>query len=337
VPTLAVLSTGFSAQEKVRFRFARNFRTTHAATPLSLFMKSKPSLKRIKFGGLAAVELKTSGFRLVVITTKGPRIAFWGRPDGENLLMWEPGKYFRKEWELMGGHRVWVSRPGADEAQETYAPDNEPCEVQLSERGFTVKAPVDPVLLTQRGYTVTATGADRLEIEHFITNASNMLWSGAIWAITCTKPTATATYTVPLGDGSGWDYATIVAIRKWGDNQGRKTFYDPQFELTDDSLRLIPGGVESKRMIKADAGIIGMYSPEYKLAFVKQTDYLPDGQYPLGTNLALYVGKDNFMAEMETMGPFVTLKPGATTKQIERWVLRNAKSEPTPAELRELF
>lgn len=300
-------------------------------------MKSKPSVKRIKFGGLAAVELRTPQFRLVALTAKGPRLAFWGRPGGENLLLWAPGKYFRGEWELMGGHRLWISRPGADEAEETYAADNQPCAVALLANGFTLTAAVDPVLLTQRGFTVRAVAADRVEIEHFVINRSAMLWSGGIWAISATRPTAGTTYTVPLGDGSTWDYATVIAIRTWGHDQGRKTFHDPQFELTDDSFRLIPGGVESKRMLKADAGIIGMHVPEQQLVFAKQTDYLPEGHYPLGTNLALYTAKGSFMAEMETMGPFTTVKPGKVLKQTERWVLRDAKSEPTAKSLQALF
>jgi hypothetical protein len=300
-------------------------------------MKFKPTLKRLKLGGLAAIELKTPRVRLVALTGKGPRLAFWGRPGGDNLLLWNPGKYRRGDWDLMGGHRLWVSRPGADEAEETYAADNRPCAVEVRPDGFTVIAPVDPVLFTQRGSTVTALAADRIVIEHFVTNRSAMLWSGGLWAITSTVPTADTTYAVPLGDGSDWDYATIVAVKKWGHNQGRKTFHDPQFELGDQAFRLIPGGVESKRMLKADAGIIGMHVPEQKLVFAKQTPYDPQVNYPLGTNLALYIGKDNFMAEMESMGPFATVKPGHTLKHTETWVLRDAKSEPTVQALQALF
>ena len=101
-------------------------------------MKFKPTLKRIKFGGLAAIELRTAKLRLVALTAKGPRLAFWGRPGGDNLLLWAPGKYRRGPWDLMGGHRLWVSRPGADEAEETYAADNRPCTVEVFANGFTV-------------------------------------------------------------------------------------------------------------------------------------------------------------------------------------------------------
>lgn len=300
-------------------------------------MKAKVSLKRIKFGGVAATELKTPAIRLIAATDRGPRIALVSRPDGPNLLLWTPGKYGRGKWDLMGGHRLWVSRPGADEAEETYAADNQPCAVETLPNGFTVTAPVDPVLRTQRALTVRAVAADRLEIEHGITNRSNMLWSGGAWSITATLPLRGTTYTVPLGDGSSWDYATVVAIRTWGNNQGPQTFNDPQFSFTDDAFQLHPAGYESKRMVKADPGIIGMHDPVRQVTFAKHAPYAPEGNYPLGTNVALYIGKDNFMAEMEFMGPFATVKPGHTLKHVETWVLRDAKSAPTAAQLKALF
>ncbi|MEJ1972432.1 MAG: hypothetical protein WDM96_08235 [Lacunisphaera sp.] len=301
-------------------------------------MKTKVSVKRIKFGGQAAVELRTAAMRLVVLTAKGPRIAFWGKPGGGNLMLWAPGKYKRGSWELMGGHRLWISRPGADEAEETYSADNQPCAVELGKNGFTVTAATDPVLLTQRGFTVTALADDRLQLDHFVINHSAMLWSGGLWAITSTAPTASASFTIPLGDGSTWDYATVIAIRTWGHDQGAKTFNDPRFEFTDDAFRLNPvSGLENKRMLKADPGIIGMYEPAEGVVFAKRAAYQPDGNYPLGTNLALYVGPKTFMVEMETMGPFVTLKPHQTLKHSETWVLRDAKAAPTAKALKALF
>src|SRR6478609_7430113 len=301
-------------------------------------MKTPASIKRIKFGGQAAVELKTAAVRLVVLVAKGPRVAFWGRPGGSNLMLWSPGKYFSGPWELMGGHRLWVSRPGADEAEETYAADNQPCTVELGKNGFTVTAAIDPVLLTQRGFTVTALAADRLQVDHFVINHSAMLWSGGLWSITCTLPGAATRYLVPLGDGSTWDYTTVIAIRTWGHDQGAKTFNDPRFEMTDDAFHLNPvSGLENKRMLKADPGILAMHEREQQLFFAVRAAYQPDANYPLGTNLALYVGPKSFMVEMETMGPFVTLKPRQTLKHAETWVLREAKSAPTAKALKALF
>ncbi len=300
-------------------------------------MKTKPIISRIQFEGLDAVELRTRDLRLVALTAKGPRIAFWGRPGGDNLLLWAPGKYRRGAWDLMGGHRLWAARPGADEAEETYATDNEPCAVKVSANGFTVTGALDPAQKTRRGFTVTATADGRITLDHFLRNESDMLWSGGLWGLTCTAPSARTTYTVPLGDGSSWDYATIVSFRTWGGGHGGVGFEDPQFKFTKDAMVLKPSGRENKRMLKADVGIIAWHDPAQKLLFAKHAAYAPEGNYPLGTNLALYVGPKNFMVEMETMGASATLKPGQTLHHRETWLLTTAKSAPTAKALRRWF
>ena len=300
-------------------------------------MNTKPVISRIQFEGLDAVELRTRDLRLVALTAKGSRIAFWGRPDGENLLLWAPGKYRRGAWDLMGGHRLWAARPGADEAEETYATDNEPCAVRVSASGFTVTGALDTVQKIRRGFTVTATAGGRITLDHFLRNESDMLWSGGLWALTCTVPSKGSSYTLPLGDGSSWDYATIVAFRTWGGGHGGVGFEDPQFGFTKDALVLKPSGRENKRMLKADAGIIAWHDPARRLLFAKHAAYAPEGNYPLGTNLALYVGPKNFMVEMETMGSFTTLKPGQVLKHRETWLLTAARPAPTARVLRGLF
>ena len=180
--------------------------------------------------------------------------------------------------------------------------------------------------------------ADRLEVRHFARNAGDMLWSGGLWAITCTRPAPRSTYVAPLGDGSAWDYTTLVAFHTWGGGHGGQGFDDPQFSCTRDQFVLRPSGRENKRMLKADAGILALHDPARDVLFAKHAPFDPHASYPLGTNLATYVGPGNFMVELESMGPFVTLKPGATVHHTETWVLRPAGPRPpTSAALRRLF
>lgn len=294
-------------------------------------------VRRLTFQKERAVELRTRDCRLVAVTSNGPRIAFFGRPDGENLFYWAPGRHRRGKWDLKGGHRLWTTRPGADEAEETYHPDNEACTVELAGRGFTVTAPVDAATQLQRGFRVRAHGAHRVTVEHFVHNTGPMLWSGGLWALTCTAPRAATIYSAPLGDGSAWDHATVVAFRTWGGGHGGVGFEDPQFSTTRDQFVLRPSGRENKRMLQADAGIMAMHDPERGTLFVKHAAYEPGANYPLGTNLAFYVGPENFMVEMETMGPLVTLKPGATLHHCETWCLTSAGARaPSAAALRKL-
>jgi hypothetical protein len=273
----------------------------------------------IRFDDLQAVELTTKALRLVAIHDFGPRLAFFGKPDGENLLFWAPHAHGRKEWKLHGGHRVWATRPGADECEETYRPDNEPCEVETFRDGFALIGALDPSNGVRRGVRVRRLSDDRLEVDNFVQNAGEMLYSAGVWALTCTAPRAGTVYAAPLGDGSAWDYSAIITFGQWAGHVGG--FDDPQFSLKRDLFVVRPHGKENKRMLLCPRGIMAMSDPARGVTFAKKMDYVRGASYPLGANLAFYVGPGNFMVEMETMGAEITLRPGEVAHNVETWAL----------------
>jgi len=282
------------------------------------------------------VELTTGALRLVTLTARGPRVAHLSRPEGRNLLLWKPGKYRRNTWDLMGGHRCWLARPGADESEETYFPDNRPCSVALRDDGFTVQTPPDACSRVVRGLNVQILAADRLRVRHFARNESDMLWSGALWGLTCTLPTPSTTYTIPLSDGTSWDTATMTFFKSWAGHTG--AYDDPQFKLTADSLVVRSLGRENKRAIRAAAGIMAMHDRERDVLFAKRSPLITGAPYPVDSNLAIYTGPDSFMVEMESLSPTTTLRPGETHSHDEEWLLRAAPARRPEAEaLRALF
>lgn len=276
----------------------------------------------IDFNGASAVRISTGKLDLAAVTDYGPRIAHFGPTDGENLLLWAPGKYGREGWDLRGGHRVWATRPLADENEDTYATDNEPCDVHISGDSVIITGAMNPQNHTRRGLQITVLDEECVEVDNFIVNEGPMLYSGGVWALTCTLPKSDAEYAVPIGDGSSWDAFTLVSFREWAAH-GQGGFADDQITITGDLVKLRPRGIENKRALQGHAGIIAMSSPERTLTFAKKADYDPAGQYPLNTNIAFYIGPDNFMVEMETMGPECTIKPGQELHHIETWVLKN--------------
>ena len=263
---------------------------------------------------------RTPRMRVGIVTDCGPRIAFLGKPDGANLLFQDTEDRGRGDWRLMGGHRVRPTRPGADESEDAYRPDNAPCEVEIEDDVLTAVAPTDDLLRIRRGIRVTPLGDGSLSVENFITNAGDMLYSGGVWALTCTEPAQGRRYGIPLGDGSCWDCFRIVMFRSWGGGHTSR-FDDPQIRFTEDMLLVDPQGIETKRMIEAPRGIIAMDAPDQDTTFLKKTAYDREARYPLGCNMAFYVGPDNFMVEMETLGPEVTLRPGETAHNVEQWLL----------------
>ena len=289
------------------------------------------TITKTVFDGLEAVELVTSKARLVAITARGPRIAHFGMPNGRNLLFWDysppvgsepwPRKYHRGEWNLMGGHRVWATRPGADEGEETYADDNEPCAVKITAKGVEIHGAVHPIYKTSKSILIKALADDTLQIENRITNHSEMIWSGGIWGLTCTLPRANTSYGIPLGREGAWDIFLIGYPKRWGGGQSSRV-NDPAVRLTEDCMIIRPKGHISKRMVLAPQGIVGMTDPGEKVSFIKQSDYVEGGSYPMGCNVAYYAGKKNFMMEMESMGPERSVLPGGHISAKETWMLR---------------
>jgi hypothetical protein len=275
-----------------------------------------------ELGGLAAVELATARLEVLVVTGAGPRIASFGPRGGRSLLFWDAAKTHRRgAWRLFGGHRVWVTRPLADESEEAYAEDNLPCEVIASERGVTAIGAAHPVYKLRRSLAVELLSDDTLLVKNRIENAGDMLWSGGVWGLTCTLPREGTTYGIPLGDDSAWDSFSVVIPRRWGGGH-TSLVNDPQLRFTEDCLIVRPAGRECKRMLQAPRGLIGMTDPGERVSFLKKTEYVPGASYPLGTNLAIYIGPGNFMVEMESMGPERALKPGEALESVERWALR---------------
>jgi hypothetical protein len=284
-------------------------------------MAKRVKIRKVEVAGVAATEVTTPKARLVVVSGFGPRISFFGRPDKENLLFWdETDKYKRGGWKLWGGHRVWNTRPGADENEETYQDDNDDCFVEPLEDGVLLVGKPHPVFRIRKALAVRVLDDETFSVENRIENPGELLWSGGVWGLTCTRYTKGNTYGIPLGDGSAWDTYALVIPRRWAGHEAPPN--DPQISFNADTLVLSPRGTETKRMVQAPQGLIGMTVPTQRLSFLKRIPYARGSNYPLQTNLALYVGPKNFMVEMECMGPEHPLKPGGSLRLEETWGLR---------------
>lgn len=297
-------------------------RWTGRARPLALaapVIESRwvTEIREIEHGGHLGLELVDAGVRMVALTSMGPRIAWFALAGRDNLLYWDAaGEHVRGAWRLYGGHRLWVTRPLADESEEIYDPDNAPCRVERMPGGVRITSPPSALALEK---TLSITVRDgRWEVEHRLRNTGTLLWSGGAWALTCTAPSERTVYRIPLGGGPpGWDVTTIVIPTRWGGGHTSR-LDDPQITMTANAMEIRARDDEAKRMVLAPQGRLEMHDPE-RGVLVKQTAFDPDATYPLGTNLAVYVGPRRFMVELETMSPLRTLPPGATLSHVETW------------------
>jgi len=285
--------------------------------------------KRTKFDNKEAIEVATKFLRMVILIECGPRIVYFGKVNGGeydgNLLFYDREGRGRGEWMLIGGHRIWVTRPKADESEDAYRPDNAPCEVdtESSKKSLTILGSKDTLLQIRKGFRIEVVDDNVLLVDNFVINDGDMLYSCGVWALTCTEPNLGkgVRYGIPLGDGSEWDSFSVVMFRRWAGHTS--PLNDPQITFTEDMLILTPKGVETKRMVEAPYGIFAMEVPSQKTTFIKKTTYYRErsSDYPRGCNLAFYVGPKNFMVEMESMSPEQSLKPKGELHHIEKWIL----------------
>lgn len=276
--------------------------------------------EKTTFDGLEGYAITSGIWELIVISECGPRIAFLGEKGGENLLYWDKKGVIRGEYHLMGGHRVWITRPMADESEDTYLSDNDPCEVKIEGQTITVTAPAHPVHQLERGMRIVALEEGCFRVTNFVKNAGGLIYSGGVWSPTCIVPDGRV-LRVPLGEeNTTWDIVKIVVPRVFAGNTVRLD--DPQVIFEGNDMVVRPQGMVCKRCVAAPKGLIEMTWPEKSIKFTKQAAYERFGRYPLdGCNLAVFVGQDNWMAEMESFAPEQPIIPGQTVEHSEMWRL----------------
>ena len=278
-------------------------------------------IEKVIFDSLEGLEIQTKNWRMVIITQCGPRIAFLGKiHSNENILYWDKDGGSNGDWKLYGGHRVWVTRPYADESVDTYTPDNSPCIVSIKDDILTVFSLPDPFTKISKGMQISVIDDNTFSVSNMLKNEGDFIYSGGVWSPTCVNPTDKI-IEIPLGeDDSTWDIVKILIPRKFAGNTVK--IDDPQITFRENTMVVKSQGVLTKRCVCAPKGEIIMYWESQKIRFAKRTKYIRDGRYPLeGCNIAVFIGEDNWMGEMETYGTEQSIRPGETISNQEDWVL----------------
>lgn len=277
-------------------------------------------INEIVWNDVKAVELTTDTLKLIAVTQFGPRIAFFGFKNGRNLLFWNTGALKEGVWHLHGGHRTWPTRPHADETGENYIPDNEACEVFIREKSVKIVSAIFTNTGTRRGIEISAVNDSLLQVDNFVENTGDLLHSCGVWSLTCTLPGKETKYVFPVGESNSWNAFSMVMFKSWGGHNG--ILEDDQINYHHDLMTVSPRGRENKRMFQSHCGIGAMIDPVENFTFAKKIDdYNSAANYPMNCNWAFYIGPENYMVEMETMGPEKMIKPGEMQHSTEQWLL----------------
>jgi len=288
-------------------------------------------IERTEFlGWQEAYCLRLGEAEMVVVTEIGPRILSLSAGGGPNLLFVDEETAGRGQgdaaWHIYGGHRVWV----APETEDTYLPDNARCEVEVSDDGLTVIAPVTPRTRLQKRLTITAQETSFV-VEQGVRNTGDVFYVGAVWALTCVEPSGLIVF--PWGRGGAWDLKRIVYWNRWMDHGSDVN--SRQWQPGPDLFRVAPTGEEGKVGANSPEGWVALCRQD--ATFVKSHRWVPGARYP-DEDCSLQVYTCERFIEMETLSPLTVFYPGAEVVHREIWTVTAEATDPADgAALRRLL
>jgi len=262
----------------------------------------------------------------------GPRILGISYLDGENLLAVLPESKIPVEsgldYSLRGGHRLWVA---PEKPEITYLPDDLPPRVREIEGGLEVVQEVDGPTGIQKSWRVQMDeDRSRVVIDHRLDNRGNGPFNLAPWAVTMLRP-----------GGVGLLPLQTEPDDPHGLWPNRQLVFWPYTDLNSRHLKITNTGVYVEADLSEGALKIGAPNPFGWLAyrqnnqvFVKETHYQEGGKYPdRGASHQIYCNPD--VIELETLGPLITLEPGAFVEHKEIWSIYSP--DGLPDQIQELY
>jgi hypothetical protein len=263
------------------------------------------------------VRLSNKEIELLITADVGPRVVRFGFIRGKNLfaeIQGQQGGTGEREWMIRGGHRLWIA---PEKKPDTYELDNVPVEHKFSKAG--VKFQQEPGPVTNVAKTLTVSVPDRQNrttVEHTLTNRSRKNVTLSPWALSVMAPGGMAV--IPLPDKvphtSRLTHNQEWSIWSYMDFTDPRWTFGSRYVILRQDRRRGP----TKLGIAHREGWVAYQLGEF--LFVKAFKFTEGASYPDGgVNFETFSNEQ--MLELESLGPLVTLKPGASVRHIEVWQL----------------
>lgn len=313
------------------------FRLGHAAAlgltavllvPLPAAAQGKLTVETIEYAGWKNnLRLSNGAVELIATLDVGPRVLVYRHPGGKNVLKEyreQLGKSGEKEWQIRGGHRLWTA---PEDLTRTYALDNRPvAHQQLSDGTVRLMAPDDSEygIRKEIDLKLDARGS-RVRLVHRITNLGDRPTTLAPWALTVMAPGGKEIIPLPAKRPHPGPPANAKSPEDYAANQQMVLwpffdFKDPRWSFGSRYITLQQDARRgpTKIGLAHQLGWVG-YLNDGTL-FVKRLAREPKRTYPdRGCNFETFTNED--MLEIESLGPVVELKKGASTELVETWTL----------------
>lgn len=277
-----------------------------------------PKWKRIQYQGWNnCYSIETSTIKMIVTGDVGPRIIFFGSPNGVNQFYVNPeesGCSGGNEWHLYGGHRFWAA---PEDKIRTYVADNFLVTIETAAQTLRATAPIEPCGIQKTIQIEVFENSSNVVITHLLTNKGSAPFELAPWGLSVMRPGGTAiiplppkaaqtTLLTPTHSLALWGYTDITDLR-WG--WGDQFLFLRQDEHIEEPQKL---GIHNPQGWAA-------YLNEGTL-FIKNTNYSSTAIYPdFGSNYEFFTNQ--YFLEIESLSPLSVIKPGKSVRHEEYWSL----------------
>ncbi|MCF7838433.1 MAG: DUF4380 domain-containing protein [Candidatus Marinimicrobia bacterium] len=275
-------------------------------------------MERVSYGGWTdCVRLANGEVEAIVTGAVGPRVIRLGFIGQRNLFAQVPeqmGRQGESTWQIRGGHRFWLA---PEDAEQTYELDNEPVACRAAPNGLTVSQP--PGSRTHMAKQMRLTLDPRrngFEVRHTLRNAGRRPVTWAPWALSVMAPGGQLI--VPLPEKKPHP-EHMLPNQQW--------ILWPYTDLGDARWRIGPRYLTLRQNRRRGPNKLGLMHREgwvaYQLGefvFIKEFACRAGADYPDGgVNFETFTNE--WMLEVESLGPLVTLAPGRSVTHLERWRL----------------
>ncbi len=269
------------------------------------------------------ISISNSVIEAFVTVDVGPRIIRFGLVGGQNIMcddssVAEPKNddvfqnYFGKDkqWEILGGHRIWIS---PEKYPETYYPDLLPVKYEITGCGavFTPNAETENGLQKQLEIKMDPDDAN-MQVVMNVTNVSRVTKEFSVWGVTASAKNGTLV--IPMNDNdtgflhnrniSVWSYTNLADCRLHFGNRYITLRQDPSI---NDPFKL---GLD----LKKENVYYCLGDDIFRKSFATESG----AKYP-DNNCSFETYTNSGFLEIESLSPLKSVQPDDTLSLTEHW------------------
>lgn len=272
------------------------------------------------------VSISNGVIEAYVTVDIGPRIIKFGYVDGQNIMCTDRAglgimtdkKYTDffgegKGWESFGGHRVWLT---TESYPETYTPDDEPVDYEITATGAIFTAKEDKCNFVQKSFEILMDDDDaNMQVKTAIKNIGDKDREFAVWCITVSAQGGNLIIPMNTND-TGLLHNRNISVWPYTDISDKRIYWGKNYvTIKQDPKAQTP----VKLGFDLNAGTV-YYSLNDDVFCKKYENNHPNGKYP-DNNVSFETYTNGTMIEIENLSEIKNVAPGEVNTMVETWSL----------------